>query len=176
MPEHYYIDGYNVLHRSSLLKGLARESLEIARDTLIDKVAQYCASSGVRATIVFDGRGPRTEHEQALMGAASLDIVYAAGHQSADAFIERTVYQSPNRREAVVVSGDRGITDLCIGMGALAMTPDAFLAEVADETSRVRAKVERDKPKTMLSRFEDGLDEETRKRLAELRDRLEGSD
>jgi predicted RNA-binding protein with PIN domain len=173
MAEHYFIDGYNVLHRSTSLRQSAREDFESGRERLIDRVAQYCASTGIRATIVFDGQGPREERDSNVRGVLGLDVVYAAASKSADAIIERTVYQLPNRRSAVVVSGDRGITDLCIGLGALAMTPDAFLATIADETSRVRAKVERDRPDSQMARMEDSLDDAARARLEDLRRRLE---
>lgn len=175
MAEHYFIDGYNVLHRSTTLRQRALDDLESARDLLIDRVAQYCASSGARATIVFDGQGPREERERGARGVTGLDLIYAAANKSADAIIERAVYRHPNRRNAVVVSGDRGITDLCIGLGALAMTPDAFLTTIADETSRIRAKVERDRPDTQIARIEDSFDEATRRRLEDLRRKLEGS-
>ena len=176
MAEHYFIDGYNVLHRSTSLKQRADEDLESAREALVDRVAQYCASSGARATIVFDGQGPRQERVSNVRGAAGLDLIYAAATKSADAIIERAIYQLPHRREAIVVSGDRGITDLCIGLGALAMTPDAFLRTITDETLRIRAKVERDRPDTQIARVEDGLDASARERLETLRRRLERED
>lgn len=174
MAEHYFIDGYNVLHRSTRLRRRANEDLESARDVLIDLVAQYCASTGTRATIVFDGQGPREEHVEHAHGVDGLDIIYAAASKSADAIIERAIYRYPARRSAIAVSGDRGITDLCIGLGALAMTPDAFLTTIADETTRIRSKVERDRPDTRMARMEDSLDDAARKRLEELRRRLEG--
>lgn len=173
MAEHYFIDGYNVLHRSTSLRRRADEDLESSREILIDRVANYCASSGTHATIVFDGQGPREEHIANARGAAGLDLIYAAAKKSADAIIERAIYRLPNRREAIVVSGDRGITDLCLGLGALVMTPDAFLTTIADETTRIRAKVERDRPDTQMARFEDTLDESARKRLEDLRRRLD---
>lgn len=173
MAEHYFIDGYNVLHRSKALRRRADQDLESAREALVDRVAQYCASSGARATIVFDGQGPREERVANARGAAGLDLIYAAAQKSADAIIERAVYQLPHRRDAIVVSGDRGITDLCIGLGALVMTPDAFLSTITDETNRVRAKVERDRPDTKIASVEDSLSDTARAQLDALRRKLE---
>ncbi len=173
MAEHYFIDGYNVLHGSSSLRVAAEGDFESARDRLIDRVAQYCASSGTRATIVFDGQGPRQEIESNVRGVAGLDVIYAAAKTSADSIIERAIYRFSRRRDAVAVSGDRGITDLCIGLGALAMTPDAFLTTVVDETRRIREKVERDRPDRSIARMEEGLDASSKARLDQLRKRLE---
>lgn len=173
MPNHYYIDGYNVLHRSRALKAAASASLEAARDSMVDLVAAFCASSQNPCTLVFDGKGERAERQTSQRGVERFEVVYAARAQTADSWIERAVYKDADRRDAVVVSGDRGITDLCMGMGSLAMTPDAFLAAVEEQSQRVRDQVERTSSTRSMGNIEDTLDSGARERMHALRQRLE---
>jgi len=128
----YYIDGYNVIYHSATLKPLALENFEIARDALIEKVGRFCVATGHHAKIVFDGRGRRGQAPASFEGAPNLEIMYTHGQQSADALIERTVYTAPTPRNIVVVSGDRGIQDLCRNLNALIIEPDNFLASIRE--------------------------------------------
>ncbi|MBI3119303.1 MAG: NYN domain-containing protein, partial [Candidatus Hydrogenedentes bacterium] len=97
---HYYIDGYNVIHKSSLLRPLAQQDFETARESLIDKVAQLCAAAQQECTIVFDGQAAYhpelAPHQRAVH---NLHIYYSPKTISADAVIERWVYKAKNRLE-----------------------------------------------------------------------------
>lgn len=132
MPSLYLVDGYNVLHCSASLRPVARHDFERARAMLVDTVAMLCVNTGKRAVIVFDGRGKRAESAPAGPAAPGVEVLYAPGHLTADAVIERRVYGASNRLDIAVVSNDRGMRDLCRGMGALVMEADNFLAEARD--------------------------------------------
>ena len=168
----FYIDGYNVLHMSRSLRHLIYADNETAREGLIDKVAHMCSTTRNKAVIVFDGQGrnlPETvEHYR---GVPSLEVRYAPHNSSADAVIERAVYRHANRLEVVVVSNDRGLRDLCAGMGALVMGSDSFLdtcRESRTDTTQVLTKSRNEQPAS----FEDGLSEEAIAALKKLRDSL----
>ena len=173
MPKSYYIDGYNVLYKSSSLRPLAEEDFESAREALIDKVALFCRATGATATIVFDGRGKRyaefVDHGRNLAG---LEVVYSHGNVSADALIERMVYQAKERREIAVVSNDQGIRMLCRGMGALVMEADSFLAEVRSIRDDIDRSMQRTKQPTSMERVEERLDSGMLEKLRALRDQL----
>ncbi len=129
----YYIDGYNVLHKSRLLRPLAMQDFESAREGLIDKVATLCMATGRHATIVFDGQGRHLPEVMAhYRGVPHLKVLYSPSMHTADTIIERIVYKLPNRLEAVVVSNDRGLRDACRFMGALVMEADHFLETVRE--------------------------------------------
>ena len=173
MPDKYYIDAYNILHKSPLLRPLAREDFESAREALVDKVAAFCAATGKLAVVVFDGQG-RHHPEQVShnRGVAGLQVLYSPTNLSADAVIERSVYQEKNRLEVVVVSNDRGLRELCAGMGALVMEAGHFIAtmrEARGDTSATAANTRLGEP---LQHLEDRLDSETRGRLEALRETL----
>ncbi len=166
MPDTYYVDGYNVLHKSSLLRPLALEDFEAARDALIDKVALFCVGSGKRAVIVFDGRGRhQPQNAPPPPGVSGLEIVYSPANLSADAVIERMVYKAGNRLDIVVVSNDRGLREVCRGMGALVMEADNFLATVRETKQGITGAMQKSRKDPAPDRLEDRLDPETIARL-----------
>lgn len=174
MPVTYYIDGYNVMHHSSILRPLAAQDFESARDALVDKVAAFCVSSGCPAKIVFDGRGRRTETGPQLPGVPGLEILYSHGKQTADALIERIVYSAPDRRSIVVVSADRGIRDFCRGLNALVMDPENFLGGAREMVADNRSLLGNLQRPDTIQRVENRLDQNSFERLKKIRDSLEG--
>lgn len=172
MAERLLVDGYNVLHHSSKLQRLIRQDMETAREALIDKVAHYCIQTGHQVTIVFDGQGAqvvqRVEHYRSV---PTLEVLYAPGHLSADAVIERMVYQTPRKMDVAVVTSDRGVRDLCRGMGALVMDANNFLKSIQD--SRVDAgETVRNTQKPAPANVEDRLNASSLALLEELRKKL----
>lgn len=172
MPLLYYIDGYNVIHQSSSIRPLLDVNFEVARDTFIDKIARFCAATGEPAKIIFDGRGRRAEPVPVPYKAPGLEIVYSPGHLTADALIERSVYQSTDRRHIVVVTGDSGIRELCQHLGALVMSPGNFLNAVREATAGTRSSLEQTRLVHRALRVEDRLSEENLKHLKALKDKL----
>ena len=170
MAMHYYIDGYNVIHHSSLLEPLARKHFEAARDALVEKVSRFCVATGCRAQIVFDGRGRHGRSADTTDTAPGVEIVYSPGHLTADTLIERTVHGATDRRAICVVSADRGIRDMCRGMNALVMEPDNFLATVRQAIETTRVTLDNIKTRDTLHRLENRLDDATRERLEEIKE------
>lgn len=172
MAETYYIDGYNVLHKDSALSTLAGQNLEAARDALVEAVSRWCAIHGYRACVFFDGQGRAAERIPGGPGQPHIEVVFTASHLSADALIERGVYTAEDRQAVVVVSGDRSIRDLCLGMGALSMTPEHFLSMLhaaRPGAYQLRPSAGRG---TRLGAMEDLVDEAARHQLDALRERL----
>jgi predicted RNA-binding protein with PIN domain len=169
MPSTYYIDGYNVIHHSSMLRPLAAQDFEAAREALIEKVGRFCAATGCQAKIIFDGRGRLAQPVIPACQYPGLEVTYSPGHQSADAVIERTVYMSSDRRSIIVVSADRGIRDLCRGLNALVMEPDNFLASVREADTDTRITLERIGRPDSLLRVEERLDDAALAKLAKIR-------
>jgi uncharacterized protein len=172
MPTLYYIDGYNVIHHCAQLGPLARRDFEAARETLIEQLARFCAATGDSATLVFDGRGRRLEPVRPSKAAPGVQIVYAPRDRSADAVIERMAYHAENRRELVVVSADRGIRDLCRGLGTLVMDATNFLRTVEDVLARSRHHLIEHTRQHRQNRLRDRLDPDAIARLEELKNQL----
>lgn len=172
MADLYYVDGYNVLHKSRSLRALVRQDLESAREALLERIGQYCISSGKHVVLVFDGRGRfRSEIAPHHLRVPHLEVQFAPEHLTADAVIERLIYNRNNRLDAVVVSNDRGLRDLCRGMGALTMEADSFLATIREDRQEITEKitVKRESTRDCL---EDFLDTGTLSYLERLRKQL----
>lgn len=174
MAEHYFIDAYNVMHKSSLLRPVANADLERARDMLIDKVVCFCMTGHKQVTIVFDGRNQdQTQHTEAVGGkVAGMRVIYSPHHTSADTVIERLIYQEPQRMDCIVVTNDSGLRALCRGMGALTMEADSFLASVRQFERSAREAVKK-KNQGGAALLEDRLSDTSAQALEALRSRLQ---
>ena len=172
MANIYYIDGYNVIHRSTSLRPLLAQSFETAREALIENVSRFCIATGQQVTIVFDGRGRRAEQGTPLAQTPKLSVVYAPGHLSADAWIERTVYQAADRRSVVVVSGDHGIRSLCRNLSAMVIDPDTFLADIREKDVDTRNTLKNMQRPDNLNRMEERLNGSMLDKLRQIKDQL----
>ena len=172
MPETYYIDGYNVIHHSTVLRPLLKHSFENARDALIEKAARFAIATGLQVKVVFDGRGRKMESAAPVLTVPGLEVLYSPGHLTADALIERIVYNSPDRRSIIVVSADRGIRTLCHTLNALVMDPDNFLASVREKDALTRSIIQNLQKPDNHGRIEERLDGDTIDKLRRLRDEL----
>ncbi len=169
----YYIDGYNLLHSSARLAKLAGADFEAARNGLVDEVARFCIATGEEVRLIFDGRGKRTGHVPATPGVSGLKVTFTPHDRTADAVIERAVYQASHRGRVVVVTGDRGIRDLCVGLGALVMSPEHFFSTAHAVYQETSAPTLAQQSVQTMGCVEDRLDEVARDRLAALRMRLD---
>ena len=168
VSETYYIDGYNLLHYVPRWKELAECDLEEARRALVIEVGKWCAATDHTAKIIFDGTGARTEVSEQAGQVWGVEVLYTSRHTSADAIIERGVYDAPQRESIVVVSADRGILDLCRGMGAMSMRPEYFLRTMSDTIGETMARILNARSTKKLGTVEDLLDEADREDLKKL--------
>lgn len=121
------IDGYNVLRQLNLVRGndLA------AAEAFLQKLETAAAKLGWEVTAIFDGTErffPRN--------SGPLVVQYSGPQQTADSRIERMVYEAAQRSSIVVVTRDRAISDLILGLGALAWSPERLVQEMETEPLR----------------------------------------
>lgn len=173
MPLTYYIDGYNVLHHSTVLRPLLKHDFETAREALVEKVGRYCIATESRALVVFDGRGRKAESVPTVPNIAGLEVTYSPGHITADALIERKIYSAENRRHLVVVTADRSLRDLCRGMGSLVMSPDNFFVAVRESVGTTRDALKHSHQTHRPLRVEDRLNDESLRFLKHLKNKLD---
>jgi predicted RNA-binding protein with PIN domain len=172
MAKHYYIDGYNVIYHSSALRSVIQRDLERARELLIDRVAQFCITTATETHLVFDGRGrSRADKIPHHRHVDHLHVIYTPLEKTADAWIEREVYKHHDRMQVCVVTNDRGIRDLCRGMGALTMDSENFLSTVHESHTDVREVIQR-KGQNDAAFVEDRLSGASLDILRKLRDKL----
>lgn len=169
---HYLIDGYNVIFHCGVLTKLAKRDLDVARDALIGDVAAFCWATDQRATLIFDGQCQTFPERRAPAPHDPVEVIFASKRHSADALIERKVYEAKDRMGIAVVTADRGVRDLCRGLGSLVIDPELFLQEARQAARRQLASPKSEGHGHQLHSVEARLAAAARARLHELRKRL----
>lgn len=136
--ERYFIvDGYNVLFAWEGLSDLASHNLDSARETLLEILENYSAYKKVGMSVVFDGYkasgNKGSVHEYGLMKA-----VYTREAQTADRFIEESVYRMAGQFAVTVVTSDRAVQMSALGDGAFRLSARDFYAEVMNTSEELR--------------------------------------
>ena len=87
-----YVDGYNLIYADERLQSTALFSLEKAREELMDLLCNYVAYTKTEFILVFDaylvkdGDGSEYTHD-------GYRVVYTKANQTADAYIEKMMYE-----------------------------------------------------------------------------------
>ncbi len=131
------IDGYNVIYAWESLKVIATDSLEKARETLVDTLINYAAYTKTDVTVVFDaylvkdGAGSDTTRD-------GCRVVYTSENETADAFIERLMSQLGPDYSVRVVTGDRLVQYSAVRSGILRVTAKEFADEITAVSNEIR--------------------------------------
>jgi len=141
-PTLYLFDGHNLLHAGEFA----------GHEELVDMLASFVASRGVRGTVVFDGRGEERE-------IGPLSVRYAS---HADDVLERLAAEHRGDERVCLVSSDAAVRGVS-GQEVRKLSSRLFLAEL--EPVRHSDHEQRGAG----SRVGDRLDPETRERLERLR-------
>jgi predicted RNA-binding protein with PIN domain len=123
MSQHFILDGYNIIKQAF---GKDNLSLKNEREKLFCFL-DNCRPQGSpknKVTIVFDGK-EGLNHQRCL---SPLEIIFSKG-ESADSCIKNLVERSPNPKNIVVVTDDRGLKFSVGSSGAKTMPVKEFLAK-----------------------------------------------
>lgn len=131
MPEHYYIDGYNLLHVLLKNKKTKPTNLEEHRNQLIHLLQDFASLTGSKVTVVFDGNSPDRIRPfytgKSTSTGYQLEILFSSQGSDADSLIEHCIYRETNKENIFVVSSDHALRQVCIGMGVFVMQPERFI-------------------------------------------------
>lgn len=121
---HYYIDGYNMLFRSSS----PDPSLQYARESMIESMDKKLFLVKIHVSIVFDalnqpGEGSRNHFNH-------LEILFTPHRQTADDFIIKRLEESKNTEKETVVTNDKDLMRRARVRGAHTKTIDQFLSQL----------------------------------------------
>ena len=123
------IDGYNLIYSDARLKDTALFSLEKAREELMDLLSNYVAYTKTELLLVFDaylvkdGEGTEFIHD-------GYKVVYTKANQTADAYIERIMYELGPDYSIRVVTNDRLLQFSAVHSGISRVTAKEFLDEL----------------------------------------------
>jgi len=141
--ERLIVDGYNVIHAWPDLKRLQRESLEAARDKLIERLAVFSQVNPVEVTVVFDAHqtAARANAEQVVDGVR---VIFTRKGHSADHAIERIAYQAAEAQDVITVAtSDRFQRDLVRGVGGAVISALELERQVESAEQELTRRVKR---------------------------------
>ena len=116
----YLVDGNNVMAQRV---GWHRDK-QGARRRLMEELAQFARSRGVRVAVVFDGAPEK--HFADGASYQGVRLFYAERGSNADERIKRMVEKSGERRTLLVVTSDRALADYVRRCGAQVIRSGEF--------------------------------------------------
>ena len=139
--EFIIIDGYNFIFATDELRAVAEADFARGRDVLIRMMCDYSAFHRVKTLIVFDAY-KRRGGEGSVEEVGRVTVVYTKESQTADAFIERTTYDTASEHTVRVVTGDLQEQLVVLGSGGLRVSNAEFWEELRDTALMIKEKIE----------------------------------
>ncbi|HHW71011.1 MAG TPA: NYN domain-containing protein [Clostridiales bacterium] len=127
--EFLLVDGYNIINAWPNLKEISRDSLEDARDNLIEILRDYQGYKGIKVIIVFDAHlieGGTEVHEY----YGDVEVVYTKEGEIADQYIERWVSQMGRDYKVRVATSDYMEQTIVLSRGGTRMSARELYLEV----------------------------------------------
>lgn len=138
--EYLLVDGYNIIFAWDHLKTLAKDSLEFARDRLLNILQNYQGYRKCEVILVFDAykiKGHGTEIEQ----QGGVSVVYTKEAETADSYIERVSKQLLKNNRVRVATSDALEQLIILGNGAMRISAREFEAEIRAAEQEIRALI-----------------------------------
>ena len=122
MAEEWLIDGYNLLHACPSANN--SKNTREDRTALLSALASFTSQKDRPMLVVMDGFGDPSELD--IHNTKLFRVVYSQ-KVSADAYIERILYERRSQASFMVVTDDRAISNIARGGGASVIGTGAFL-------------------------------------------------
>lgn len=146
------VDGYNMIGAWKELRPLRDTDFEEARNRLIDLMAEYKATMGMKVIIVFDAYHV-SGNEQSYT-EKGIEIIYTKKNETADERIEKLTNELKSRRTQIyVATSDMIEQHVIFGNGALRITAYELESEVQEIKAKISEQVKEktsQKPKTRI--------------------------
>lgn len=136
-PLYILVDGYNIIHAWKGLKALSDKSLDLARSTLMNRLANYRGFMGCELILVFDAYKVKGEHRE-IEQFCGISVVYTKEAETADTYIERTAHKLSKDHRVRVATSDGMEQVIILGSGALRISAAEFEREVESAEQAVR--------------------------------------
>ena len=140
-PEYLLVDGYNIIFAWEKLQKLAEESLDLARNELVNILCNYQGFKRCEVIVVFDAykvKGNKGEVEQ----VGGISVVYTKEAETADMYIEKATRKLGGKHRVRVATSDRLEQLIILGSGAGRVSASAFEKEVEETERMIRSYLE----------------------------------
>ncbi|MGI6702667.1 MAG: NYN domain-containing protein [Clostridia bacterium] len=131
MREYLIVDGYNIINDWPLLKKMCGESIQAARDKLVEIMAGFRAYKGMEVIIVFDGHLVK-DNPGSSVNMNGVRVIYTREQQTADSFIEKTVAQLAKEALVRVATSDWAEQQMILALGGIRVSAGELKGLVED--------------------------------------------
>ncbi len=135
-PEYLLVDGYNIIFAWEDLNKLAKENLDLARTTLINRLCNYQGFKQNNVIVVFDAYRVSGHHRE-VEQHHNISVVYTKESETADSYIEKVTHELSKSHRVRVATSDGTEQIIILGNGAFRVSA----AEFEDEVKRVEAAI-----------------------------------
>jgi len=137
------VDGYNIIGAWDELKGLKNSDMALARDRLIELMADYQAYSEYKVIIVFDAH--YVKGKESTFKSFEVEIIYTRERETADECIERLVSEYKTVDNQVYVATSDNLEQRVIfGRGALRKSARELFIELNESKERINERIQVD--------------------------------
>lgn len=165
--EYLLVDGYNIIFSWETLKKIAENSLEEARDKLIDILGDYQGYKKINLILVFDAHKVKGG-VGSIYRYNDIFVVYTKEAETADNYIERTTTVMRGKYKVKVATSDGLEQVIIMSKGAIRISARELEEDVKLAKKHIREKINEIKP-VKNNMLIDNLDRETAAWLEKMR-------
>ncbi len=139
--EYLLVDGYNIIYAWDDLRLLAEKGLDIARNSLIDRLCNYRGFRECDVIVVFDAYKVKRNHgdTEKING---LTVVYTKEAETADTYIEKVSKELSKNHRVRVATSDADEQLIILGNGAIRVSARGLRAELNEVERSIREFIE----------------------------------
>ena len=140
-PEYLLVDGYNIIFAWDELNRLAKDNLDLARNTLINILCNYQGFKQNNVILVFDAYKMKGNHRN-IEQVHNISVVYTKEAETADMYIEKVSHELGKDHRVRVATSDGAEQIIILGNGAYRVPASEFHDEVKAVEKAIRSIIE----------------------------------
>lgn len=161
------VDGYNLIGADNEVFKESQAALELGRETILSKLAEYQAVVNYEIICVFDAY--EVKSKEAVIERHGITVVYTKEKETADEYIERFVYDNyhPILCEINVVTSDLSEQNVIFAMGAYRISSREMWSNLKTAEKNISKKIKTINEKLPRQKLE--IDNDLRAKLEKWR-------
>ena len=140
-PLYVLVDGYNIIFAWDDLKKASEDSLDLARELLINRLCNYRGYMNCELILVFDAYKVKG-NPGSVEKVHNINVVYTKEAETADAYIEKVSRELSKKYRVRVATSDNLEQIIILGAGAVRVSADEFRREVEQAEDEIRRYIE----------------------------------
>lgn len=154
--KYLFVDGYNILNHIQKLKEISVQDLELARELLMDMLAEHSTITGEYIILVFDGYKVK-KSPGSTFHRKGIDVVFTKEFETADAYIEHELDKIGRLHTVRVATSDNMEQQLILSRGGTRLSARELENEILEGKKKIKRKtkeLKKDKINTMTRHME----------------------